>query len=89
MTTAILRDKMVAKIAVEINGMLNAWETGKLPSPDQRDYVLAARDVLGLKGSMPDVTVEFYADILFDDCGEKYVTVEDIATFLFDSLTAE
>lgn len=54
--------------------------------PTQRDFVLAARDVLGLRGSMPDVAVDFYADVLK---GRGVENSHDLASFLFDSLTAE
>jgi hypothetical protein len=75
-------------IADRIQTMLNAWEAGTQPSPSDRDYVLAATEALGIREDCSDATVEFYADVLYEDAGETFATADDIAAFLFDALTA-
>ncbi len=87
------RTALIGSVAAAIQRSLTEWEEGRMTSPSQLDYVIDARNVLhrdlpDFIGTTPEGE-EFVAGVLFEDCGEKYVTVEDIAAFLVDELTAE
>lgn len=90
---AATRARLVALIAERIEHSLEEWRTGRMTSPDQRDYVEDGHRVLS--ENLPDYIGstdegrEFLATELYEDAGETYVTVEDVAAHIFDVLTAE
>lgn len=86
------RTEAITKIAAEIQHGLDEWMAGRMTSPDQRDFVEDGHRVLtdnfpGYIGST-EAGREFLADEIYEDAGETYVTVEDIAAHIFDVLTA-
>jgi len=84
------RGKLIRAVAERIERDNELWRQGRATSPDQRDYVLDALDVL--EASDPTYTrpsdeeTERLAEVLFADCGETYVTAGDIAAFLITEL---
>lgn len=87
------RDEIVAEIAAAIKKSVRLWEEGRCTSPSERDYVIDAREILERRVPLFHGTTEegeeFVADQIYEDAGEKYVTAEDLAEFLYDQLTAE
>lgn len=87
------REAIIKLIAADITAMNTEWEQGRAASPDQRDYVNGADRILAATladyGGSTDEGREFLADEIFEDCGDTYVTATDIATFIYDTLTAE
>jgi antitoxin component of MazEF toxin-antitoxin module len=86
------REKIISEIATAIREANAMWERGEMTSPSQRDYVIDARKILSRYPDFPGTTEEgeeFVADVLYEDAGEKYVTDIDIATYLYEALTAE
>jgi hypothetical protein len=91
--TTAQRAALIATVADAIQASVTMWEEGRMTSPSSLDFVIDARRVLhrdlpGFIGTTPEGE-EFVADVLAEDCGETYVTNEDIATYLVDTLTAE
>lgn len=70
------------------DAMIAEWEAGRMTSPDQRDYVIAGCEALGIDWTTIQTDVERIADVLYEDCGETYVTFEDMAAFVLPQLVA-
>jgi hypothetical protein len=91
--TVDLAERMQDELTARIAAALREWETGRSTSPSTLDYVIDADRVL--TAHLPDYIGstdegrEFVADALYEDAGETYVTVEDIARHLVEVLTAE
>lgn len=70
----------------KIESMLKDWEEGRNTSPDQRDYVIAGCEVLGIDWHDITPRVEEIADELYEDAGETYVTIPEISQFVLREL---
>lgn len=79
-------DQIILDIASEIERSLEEWRVGRSTSPSDTDYVLIAYEVMGISTAGADDNIEALADTLFEDCGETYKDVEDVAVFLYDQL---
>jgi hypothetical protein len=86
-----------AEIALALEACHLDWEEGRSCSPDERDYVIIAREVLQRRlpsfgGTTPEGE-EFVADHLYErQCGsadEQLTTWAEITEFIVDALVAE
>jgi hypothetical protein len=74
-------DEEISKTAAAIQHSLDEWESGRMCSPDQRDYVIDACEVLGVVWSDHSEVVEEIAEEIYEDAGEELLSVEDIAKY--------
>lgn len=79
-TTPTVDDELAtAKIVEKLAESFEAWRSGRLPSPDEKDHVLATEDVLGIE--LRDSDREAIADELHELAAEL-PTVADMAVWL-------
>jgi hypothetical protein len=91
-TIANSRDEIIGRIEAAIVAANMEWQSGRMTSPSELDYVIDARKIMGEYEGFIGVTCEgenFVADVLSEDAGETYVTERDVAVFLYDQLSAE
>jgi small nuclear ribonucleoprotein (snRNP)-like protein len=74
-------DEEISKTAAAIQHSLDEWESGRMCSPDQRDYVIDACSVLGVHWHDHAKVVEEIAEEIYEDAGEELLSVEDIAKY--------
>jgi small nuclear ribonucleoprotein (snRNP)-like protein len=74
-------DEEISKTAAAIQHSLDDWESGRMTSPDQRDYVIDACRVLGVDWNDHAKVVEEIAEEIYEDAGEELLSVEDIAKY--------
>lgn len=86
------REILVPLIKEAIEQSVEAWQSGQGASPAPLDYVLDARAILARNlgtefTDLPDESSEAIADMLDEDAGERYASVEAVAGFIYDELT--
>jgi hypothetical protein len=85
-STVIVTDAEVKAAAEKIQHDLNEWESGRMCSPDQRDYVIDCCEVLNVDHANYVDIVQEIADEIYEDMGEELLSVEAIAKYALTRL---
>ncbi len=92
-TAGVTLDQINRTIA-KIEASLKDWEEGRMTSPDDRDHVIAACEVLNLdwhqidRGSDNDIIGKI-AEEVYEDSGETITDIPDLATYILTRLFQE
>jgi hypothetical protein len=78
--------QQVEQTVAKCEQMLDNWKQGRVASPSDKDYVIAACETLGLNWVANEERVNALADQLCEDAGETYVSLTDVAVFALTGL---
>ncbi len=93
-TTAGVTLDQITKTVAKIEASISDWEHGRMTSPDDRDHVIEACEVLGVDWHKIDRDTDNdiigkIANEIYEDSGETLTDVNDLATFILTRLFQE
>ncbi len=93
-TTAGVTLDQINRTVAKIEASIRDWEEGRMTSPDDRDHVIAACEVLGVDWVKIDRTADNdivgkIANEIYEDAGETITDIPDLATFILTRLFQE